>query len=362
MQSMRNFYLILKKLMMISLVCVFFTVVSFDTYVYGDYEKNEEYTYVNSIKELVREFYPDINPEIDNITYIYSDYEICEIAFDIISNEIDYGYVIIDCKSKSISQFVIKEDTDGFCVQNFGRLPEEDEKIVKSGTLDYEIASDNLAIKYVASKSNNINDDLFDIFIDDFPDPMYVNFKMSCKTIGRYCRITEGELDELGLRFCCGSVAILNICGAYGLFDKTDDTQLQKAYKKIWGYCNIKYQDEEYTMPQGQMGKALAKYYKSVTGKQIKYTEKNNPKIDFFTEAVDKKYSTILGVYSREDDGLYGHAVSVEGYFVFEPLNEQAYGERQIFLQVASGWEKEARYIWYDKVNLDSTYGVKYFK
>lgn len=230
--------------------------------------------------------------------------------------------------------------------------------IVKIDTLNYEIV-DKATVNYVASGEN---DDIFDIFIEDFPEPMYCNYTMNCKTIGRICRIDETKIKEVGGEYCCGVVAMLNVCGGYGLFDKTRATQIYSAYKKLWDYSDVKKVDDEYAMAQTKMGKALSSYYKDIKGKTIPYKEEENPSVDFFMDAIDKKYSSILGVYSKSKNGKSGHAVCVEGYFIFEPVNEVVYGESQVFLYVATGWESEARYIWYDKVNLDSTYGVVFMK
>lgn len=328
-----------------------------ETYAQSSYNKSEENDYINNIMALAKEFYPNIEPEIERVTSIYIESDICEVAVDISYNNTCYGYVVIDYPSMNISQFMIKENAQGFCMEYFNRLPESEEKIVKVDMLNYEIVG-NTTINYL---SNRYYDDLFDIFLHDFPEPMYNNFTMSCKTIGRFCRIGEDKIVALGGKYCCAVVAMLNVCGAYGLFNKTKDDQIYSAYKKLWGYSDIKQvgtEDPEYGMDEEKMGKVLSKYYKDVTRKDIPYKNEKNPSLDFFIDAVDKKYASILGVYTTCENEKCGHAVSVEGYFVFEPLNEIVYGERQVFLYVADGWSDDPKYIWYDKVNVESTYGV----
>ncbi len=263
--------------------------------------------------------------------------------------------IVMDYLSMNISQFMIYKDYQGFCMEYFERLPKEGEIIVKVSALNYEIK--DKTVNYVSSNNDN-DDDIFDIFIDDFPDPMYYNFTKKCKTIGRFCRIDEDKIEDIGADYCCGVIAMANVCGGYGFFDKTKNTEIYKAYKKLWSYADVKKVDGEYAMDQNKIGKAMQKYYKDKTGKTLPYEQKENPTTQFFIDAVDKKYSSILGVYSKREGGKSGHAVSVEGYFIFEPLNEIVYGEKQIFLSVATGWDSEQKYIWYDKVNLDSTYGV----
>lgn len=65
---------------------------------------------------------------------------------------------------------------------------------------------------------------------------------------------------------------------------------------------------------------------------------------------------------SNSGSGKEGHAVCVDGYYIFKPVNEIVFGKPQIFLSVASGWETFAEYIWYDKIKVDSTYGVLFMR
>lgn len=269
-----------------------------------------------------------------------------------------YGYVVLESQSMNICRFVINEGVEGFCIQHFNRLPEYGEIVNKIDMLQYEIIEGN-EINYVG---NGNNDDLFDIFFGEFPEPMYHNYNIRYKSIGRICRINEDKIEEMGENYCCGVVAMLNVCGGYKLFDAKRVTQIYNAYKKLWSYSDVQYIDKQYVMDQKKLGSALSSYFKDVTGEKIPYKEKNNPTVDFFVDAVDKKYSSILGIVSSSGGVKGGHAVCVEGYYIFEPLNEIVYGKPQIFLSVASGWDTVAQYIWYDKINVDSTYGVVFMR
>lgn len=359
MKKMKKFYEYFKKIFVVTLIVSVVLLTSLRTYASSSSDNvNEDNVYIKQIMALVNGFYPDIEPEIVNMTPIYFEGNICEIAMDISYDSINYGYVIFDNNSMNISQFVINKNTEGFCMECFGRDLESDEVVSKIDLLNYEII-DSEEINYVGSGEN---DNIFDIFIDDFPDPMYINYTMSFKSTGRICRIDETRIDEIGGDFCCGVVAALNVCGGYELFDKTSAAQTYNAYKKLWYYSDPIKQDKEYVMNQANMGNAVASYYKEIKGKEIPYKEKENPSVDFFIDAIDKKYSSILGVICSSSKGKTGHAVCVEGYYIFEPINEVVYGESQVFLSVATGWESEVKFIWYDKVNVDSTYGVVFMQ
>lgn len=337
----------------------------YSTSIYASSQYNEtdtdskESKCINLIACLVNEFYPDVEVEIKNTTTIYSENGICEYVFDISSNDTDYGYIVFDSGLSNICQFIIDENAKGFCAEHFGRLLDSNEIILKTDMLNYEI-KDVSDICYLGSGGGN-DDDLREIFIDDFPEPMYLNFTMRCKSTGRICRFDEDTIiEKLKQNYCCAVVAMLNVCGGYRLFDINDTDSSTAAYKHLWKYSDVKYLDGEYAMDQTKMGRALAKYYRDKTGSDIPYRTKSNPTVDFFVDAVDKKYSSILGMTSRQDGGKCGHAVCVEGYFVFEPINESVYGKSQVFLSVATGWDKQVRYLWYDTARLESTYGVVY--
>lgn len=355
-KNMKKSYNIIKKILTLVLsLCII--CLSFDL-TYASSSDNKDNTYKKLITSLVKEFYPDIEPEIESVTPIYFEDNICEYAIDISYNKIGYGYIVLKSDSMDICRFVIDENTEGFCIEHFNRLPQYGEIVLKIDMLHYEIV-DGDGINYVGSGSN---DDIFDIFIDEIPDPMFLNFTMNFKSTGRVCRFGEDKIEEIGADYCCGVVAMLNVCGGYRPFNTNKLTETYNAYKKLWSYSDVKKIDGDYVMDQTKMGSALSSYYKDVKGKKIPYQEKNNPSIDFFLDAIDKKYSSILGVISKSGNSKTGHAVCVEGYYIFEPLNEIVYGKRQVFLSVASGWGTDVEYIWYDKVNVDSTYGVVFMQ
>lgn len=345
---------------------------------YADGESDRGDSNINKLlMQLTQEFYPEVIPEIMGITLIYDDdWDICEYAIDISSNGIGYGYVVIESESLDINRFLIDEYADGFYMTQFNEMPDEHENMIvkKIDAINYELVENRDDM--VAGKE--VTDSLFDIFILDFPDPVYYNYTLKkYKNIGRHCAFGEEFIEQTDEKYCCGVLAMLNVCGAYNIFNKKDINEAKWAYDTLWSMSNVKkikvikdkdleIGDEEryqYVIDQKVMGGVVSQFAKWYGGKEIPYTRKENPSLNFFIEAVDKKYSSILGVTTIEKEngeiGELGHAVSVEGYYVFEPLNSIVYGGTQTYLAVASGWgDDHYEYILYDKVNMESTYGV----
>ncbi len=89
---MRKIYFVSKKMFVLILMISVLILSSSDAYGYSINNRTENNEYIDKVIILVKEFYPDIEPVIDKITYIYFDNEVCEIALDLSYNNICYGY------------------------------------------------------------------------------------------------------------------------------------------------------------------------------------------------------------------------------------------------------------------------------
>lgn len=360
---------ITKKILSIVLV-VCFTIWTLDI-TYATETNYQEYIYNSDLymlmSDLVHKFYSDVDLKIKNVIPIYGDNkDICEYAIDLLDDEMDIGYVIIECGTMNIIEFKIERNIGGFYEMYFDGELSDDKIIRKVDIFKYELVDiEEMDFNYLATK-----DDLFDLFLYEIPEPVYHNYYLKKeKYIPRHCSFGEEYIENiLGSDYCCVVVAMLNVCGGYNFFNKKDVGSINWAYGTLWSMAQVKQVGDGYVANQECMGGVVSQFAKWYAGKDIPYTTKNNPKLSFFIDAIDKKYSSILGItsyyYETDEKGnknkrMAGHAVSVEGYLKFEPI---VYGTTKYYLYVSTGWGtiNDTKYVLYDNLDVISTYGVTF--
>lgn len=272
-----------------------------NVFAYGENEKNANVNEV--LTELVQLFYPEIEPEIEDITPIYDDdWNIIEYALDITYNNIDYGYAIFEGGTLDIIEFKIEKGIGTFWTINF-QIDKQDNNVIKKvDALQYELFEcEDAGVNYLGNK-----DDLFDIFLEEIPVSIYHNYYVKEKYIPKRCAFGETYVtNKLGMEYCCAVTAMLNVCGEKNFFDANDINSTAWAYGTLWSMIQVKKISGEYVANQEDMGAVVSQFAKWYAGKDVPYRRKENPKMSFFIDAVDKKYSSILGVtsyYTEEDE------------------------------------------------------------
>lgn len=237
---------------------------------------------------------------------------------------------------------------------NFGQQKTESEIVKRIDLLFYELIDVcDVNGSYLGSK-----DQFSSLFYEDLSSVYCNNILTKEIYLPKKCLFGEEFItEECKMNYCCAAVAALNVLGQYGCFNTKDVNSISWAYGTICSMGNVKKLNEQYVMNQELIGGVVATFAKWYGGKSIPYTSKNNPQLSFFIDAVDKKYSSILGVTTTFGKGITGHAVSVVGYLKFKPV---MYGEDRCYLAVASGWGYigDMEYILYDKINVISSYGI----
>lgn len=325
-----------------------------NTTIYGS-EKLENSNINQKIEKIVLQFYDDLEYEIIDITPIYDEENsVCEYAIDIGKDNNEYGYLIYDIELNDITKFKIDIMGKSFWHTKFECDRNSNKLIRKIDEFTYilEDIKDEGSI-YMASKT-----DIDSIFLDD------ISIEYSTYVIEkeRYIpkKVTFGEeyiTKVCKNNYCCAAVAILNVLGQLNCYDIASVNSVNWAYSTIYSMGNVKKMGTDYVMDRNQIGGVTAMFAKWYGNKTIPYSAKKNPKLDYFIDAVDKKYSSILGISTKSQGGVAGHAVSVIGYLKLKPI---VYGSNKCYLAVASGWGKigDIEYILYDKINVLSTYGV----
>lgn len=85
-------------------------------------EENGIDTLESRIKTIINELYGEIDYKIVEITPIYDEnYNVCEYSLDIISDNVNFGYLIYDTQIGDISKFKIDKNMDGFWISNFNQ-------------------------------------------------------------------------------------------------------------------------------------------------------------------------------------------------------------------------------------------------
>lgn len=318
-------------------------------------EENSINTLESRIEMIINELYGDIDFDIVEITAIYDEnYNVCEYSLDIMSGGVNFGYLIYDIQMGDISKFKIDKNIDGFWISNFKQQKNDSMIVKKIDFLYYELEDiGNNNFNYLGSK-----DQFHSLFYEDLLPVYCNNLLIKEKYLRKFCLFGEKYItDECKMNYCCAAVAALNVLGQYGCFNVKDLESVKWAYGTIYSMGNVRKLNKEYVMNQEMIGGVVSTFAKWYSGKSIPYTRRYNPGISFFTEAVDKRYSSILGVTTSCGNGVAGHAVSVVGYLNFKPI---MYGENRCYLAVASGWgyKDDIEYILYDKINVISSYGV----
>lgn len=326
-------------------------------------EDSNTYDIDSVISEIVKEFYNDVEVEVKDVNIIYSsDDKVIECSLDIYCDNICYGYMIYDYNLSQIIKFKVERDSEGFELTHLGQEVPDGKIIKKVDLLNYEIDEDNRT--YLAAKTN-----LFTMFFEDLDIAYSSNILTHEKYIPNICSFGEDYItDILGTNYCCAAVAVLNVLMQYERYDPDSATPIEDTYAAIWsvgGVEKIKVKDEdgkfeyEYVMDQEVMGFVVREMSVWYGYERIQFSEKENPKVSFFTDAVDKKYASILGIVTTTGSGIAGHAVNVVGYLKFKPIT---YGNESCYLAVATGWgyEDDIEYLLYDKIDVVSTYGVKF--
>lgn len=323
---------------------------------YASEEKNVN-TLESKIKQIVNEFYGDIDIEIFEIIPIFDkNYNVCEYSLDIKSDNQSLGYVIYDTEIGDITKFRIDKDLDGFWMTNFGQQKTKDKLVKKIDLFSYELENVCNDCNYLGSK-----DQFNSLFYEDLDTVYCNNILTKEKYLPKTCLFGKEYItDECKMNYCCAAVAVLNVLGQYGCYNTKDLNSVSWAYGTIYSMGNVRKLNGQYVMKQEMMGNVTATFAKWYCGKNIPYEAKDNPKLSFFIDAVDKKYSSILGVTTTYGQDITGHAVSVIGYLNFKPI---MYGDNRCYLAVASGWgyKNDIEYILYDKINVISSYGVVFF-
>ncbi len=342
----------IKKSLIVFLICLFGcnSIIT----AYGDEDISGVY---QEIDLIVEQMYGDVSYIVKDIIPIYDcNFNICEYVFDVGLDNVDYGYFVYNIEANEVIKF--KFDTysgESFEQKYFGCEEITDKIAKKVDEFTYELNDYQEGVQYVASKH-----DLMDIFFDNF-ELVYCSYILKKeKYIPNRVQFGEDYINKkCNKNYCCAAVAILNVLGQYKCYNTNSDSSVSNAYTDIYNMGGVKKLNEEYVMDQTKMGQVVADYAKINKNKNIPYQSKKNPDMDFFVDAVDKKYSSILGITSKCGGGVAGHAVSVTGYLEFTPVT---HGNDKRFLAVASGWGEigDTEYILYDEIDVYSKYGVKF--
>lgn len=226
-------------------------------------------------------------------------------------------------------------------------------KIIKKDILEYEY--DETA--WLGSYDNVLDICFYDLSIYQKNYDILVN-----KSLKKYSALGEDFIDELGVPYGCAVVAILNVAAQNNLFTvrNAGNSQYYKSaikaeYLKIWSWASPYNGDVDATL----IGKIVDAYGEVECKKTVTYTDKKNPTIGFFTNAVDSNRSSILGAIGDLDGKKAGHAFNVIGYLTYKRKSDS---RQKTLLKVATGWgyDNDIGYIDYENLNLRETYGSKF--
>lgn len=310
------------------------------------------YNIENAIGDIVKEIYGDVEVDKIEINHIYDgDDKICEFAIDIFSDNVSYGYLIYNVNLGEISKFAIDKSAKGFLETYIGKKITENQIIKKIDFMKYEVVDlSDTTITYMGSRT-----ELKDVFIDDLIEVHGQKKLIKEKYIPNTSYFGQDYIEEiLKDKYCCAAVAILNVLAQYDRFDINNEAVVGNTYSWIWSLGGVKKLNDIYVMNQEIMGWIVRDMSRWYGGKEIQYREKENPKLSFFKEAVDKKYVSILGVTTKNKGTLTGHAVSVTDYLEFD--------NGKCYLAIASGWGtvEDIQYILYEEIKVIFTYGVMF--
>lgn len=345
---------------------------------------NELYDYALSFGKYVGR---DNSIVISGIDRIYDKNGVCEYCFNYEKNGVSYGYAVYNLHNKDITLFSIENKHPGLYGKIINSVYDREVKklkvIFKNSELDYyAVFTQNDEISAVNSNGdiidiNELNeigysgistykyDDIFDIS-GKIPDSIvYTHYLKTENYLVNPARYGENYITNyLKEPYACAVTAMLNVCANNRFFDVTSEKSRKKAYEDLWLLSGTKYNNNtgDYVTDKSKMGSSVAMFARQNKGISVNYTRSNNPSLSFFTSAVNKGYSSILGITTSctngNHTGIAGHAYSVIGYKIFEPSRSNY--SKKIYLRVATGWGTlgDEGYILYNNINVISKYGV----
>lgn len=317
----------------------------------------------DEIGGLVNEFYEGLDWKIDDIIPIYNqEGNIVQYAINISSNGISFGYFIYGIKERELIKFAINYNNGNFISVYFPNEVYKDKVVIYVDEFNYCLKNqDEMQGVELESKIDNLSN-LQYLFLESYGFMDYSYYERKTIFLPNHCLFGEDYIEQLGLNYCCASVAILNVLGHYKCFDVNNPDSIRWAYGTINSMGGVKKRGKMYVMNQENMGYVVTTFAKWYGGiKEMPYSTRDNPSINYFIEAIDKRHSSILGIVTKDydDDGnpiIVGHAVTVIGYIKFEHI---LYGNQKYFLAVCTGWNNNViEYLSYNDMNAYSTYGA----
>lgn len=390
MEIIMKKYYIIKTLLILFLVLISNKEIYANQHINSVQSNQEELDNKMKINEYVLTFGKFItkneNIDIKNITKIYNKKGLNGYCYDFNYNGKNYGYAVYTFTKNDITTFSIEEDENGLYDKIIRKFPMEYEKtnvlyeddnfnfyaIIKKDkkniaiNVNGEIVPDNKTVDiYNSTIVNYSYDDIFNIS-GDIPDNIaYTHYLKTENYLKMPARYGEQYITNcLKCPYSCAVTAMLNVCANNKFFNVTTESNRKKAYEELFILSGTKYDKNlnEYLTDQTRMGYSVAMFARNNKGVSLNYTRKNNPSVNFFTSAINKGYSSILGITTScrngNKVGIAGHAYSVIGYKHFAPCYSN--GKSKIYLKVATGWGDlgDTEYILYNNINVISKYGV----